>query len=38
MPELLKAVDKIGPERVFYVYDPAVGMTAVVVSAQRSGR
>jgi len=31
MSELLKTVDEIGPERIFHVYDPAVGMKAVVV-------
>ena len=31
MPELMKAADEIGPERIFHIYDPAVGMKAVVV-------
>jgi len=31
MLELMKRADEIGPERIFHVYDPAVGMKAVVV-------
>ena len=31
MLKLLKTADEIGPERIFHVYDPAVGMKGVVV-------
>jgi len=31
MPELMKTVDEIGPERIFHVCDPSVGMKGVVV-------
>jgi glutamate dehydrogenase/leucine dehydrogenase len=31
MPELLRDVDEIGPERIYHVYDPESGMRAVVV-------
>ena len=31
MTELMETVDEIGPERILHVYDPAVGMKAVVV-------
>jgi len=31
MPELLKTADELGPEKILHVYDPAIGMKAVVV-------
>ncbi len=31
MPEIMKTADELGPEKILHVYDPAVGMKAVVV-------
>jgi len=31
MPEWMKMADELGPEKIVYVYDPAVGMKGVVV-------
>lgn len=31
MPELMETADELGPEKILHVYDPAVGMKAVIV-------
>jgi len=31
MPEWMKIADGLGPEKIVHIYDPAVGMKAVVV-------
>ena len=37
MPEWMKIADGLGPEKIVHIYDPAVGMKAVVVDTTSLG-